>query len=40
MFIGLNLLQDFAKVYEEGNEANSEVIWTSQHSSNLGIQRA
>ena len=25
---GLSLLQDFAKVYEEGNEANSEVIWT------------
>ena len=34
---GLNLLQDFAKVYEEGNEANSEVIWTSQHSSNLAF---
>ena len=32
---GLSLLPDFAKVYEEGNEANSEVIWTSQHSSNL-----
>ena len=34
---GLNLLQDFAKVYEEGNEANSEVIWTSQHTSNLAF---
>jgi hypothetical protein len=32
---GLSLLPDFAKVFEEGNEANSEVIWTSQHSSNL-----
>jgi starch-binding outer membrane protein, SusD/RagB family len=34
---GLSLLPDFAKVYEEGNEANSEVIWTSQHSSNLAF---
>ncbi|HET6994697.1 MAG TPA: RagB/SusD family nutrient uptake outer membrane protein [Chitinophagaceae bacterium] len=34
---GLSLLQDFAKVYEEGNEANSEVIWTSQHTSNLAF---
>ena len=34
---GLNLLPDFGKVYEEGNEANSEVIWTSQHTSNLAF---
>ena len=34
---GLSLLPDFAKVYEEGNEANSEVIWASQHSSNLAF---
>lgn len=32
---GLRLLPDFADVYEEGNEASSEVIWTSQHTSNL-----
>jgi hypothetical protein len=32
---GLNLQQDFAKVFEEGNEHNSEVIWTSEHTSNL-----
>ncbi len=34
---GLNLLPDFAKIYEEGNEANIEVIWTSQHTSNLAF---
>jgi hypothetical protein len=34
---GLSLLPDFAKVYEEGNEANSEVIWTVQHTSNLAF---
>src|SRR5688572_428490 len=34
---GLNLLPDFGKVYEEGNEVNSEVIWTSQHTSNLAF---
>lgn len=34
---GLSLLQDFGKVYEEGNEANSEVIWSSQHTSNLAF---
>jgi starch-binding outer membrane protein, SusD/RagB family len=32
---GLNLLPDFANVYLEGNEANSEVIWSVQHTSNL-----
>jgi hypothetical protein len=34
---GLNLLQDFGKVYEEGNEANQEVIWAVQHTSNLAF---
>ncbi|RXK61671.1 RagB/SusD family nutrient uptake outer membrane protein [Lacibacter luteus] len=34
---GLNLLQDFGKVFEEGNEANSEVIWSVQHTSNLAF---
>lgn len=34
---GLALLQDFGKVYEESNEANSEVIWTVQHTSNLAF---
>lgn len=34
---GLSLLPDFAKVYEEGNEGNSEVIWTVQHTSNLAF---
>lgn len=34
---GLSLLQDFAKVFEEGNEASSEVIWAVQHTSNLAF---
>ena len=34
---GLNLLQDFGKVFEEGNENNSETIWTVQHTSNLAF---
>ncbi len=34
---GLALLQDFGKVYEEGNERNTEVIWTSQHTTNLAF---
>ena len=34
---GVSLLQDFGKVYEEGNEANSEVLWSSQHTSNLAF---
>jgi starch-binding outer membrane protein, SusD/RagB family len=34
---GLELLQDFGKVYEEGNERNSEVIWSVQHTSNLAF---
>jgi hypothetical protein len=34
---GLDLLPDFGNVYLEGNENNSEVIWTSQHSSNLAF---
>jgi starch-binding outer membrane protein, SusD/RagB family len=32
---GLNLLQDFKDVHAEGNENNTEVIWTVQHTSNL-----
>ena len=34
---GLSLLPDFGRVYEEGNEANSEVIWSVQHTSNLAF---
>ena len=34
---GLTLLPDFAKVFEEGNEANNEVIWSVQHTSNLAF---
>jgi hypothetical protein len=34
---GLELQQDFAKIFEEGNEHNSEVIWTSEHTSNLAF---
>ncbi|SEK41021.1 Starch-binding associating with outer membrane [Chitinophaga rupis] len=33
--IGLGLLQDFGKVFAEGNEANAEVLWSIQHTSNL-----
>jgi len=33
--LGLGLLPDFAKVYEEGNEENAEVIWSVQHTANL-----
>jgi len=32
---GLSLLPDFKDVYKEGNENNSEVIWTVQHTSNI-----
>ena len=35
--LGLSLLQDFGKVFEEGNERNSEVLWTSEHTSNLAF---
>ena len=35
--LGLGLLQDFGKVFEEGNERNSEVLWTSEHTSNLAF---
>jgi len=31
----LSLLPDFAKVFAEGNEENSEVIWTVQHTSSI-----
>jgi hypothetical protein len=32
---GLSLLPDFKDVHREGNENNSEIIWTVQHTSNL-----
>ena len=31
----LALLPDFGKVFAEGNEENSEVIWTVQHTSSI-----
>jgi len=33
--LGLGLQTDFAKVFAEGNEENSEVIWTVQHTANI-----
>src|SRR5215204_4202576 len=33
----LSLLPDFGKVFAEGNEENSEVIWTVQHTSNIAF---
>lgn len=32
---GLALLDDFGKVFAEGNEENIEVLWSVQHTSNL-----
>lgn len=32
---GLKLQQDFASVYAEGNEANSEILWSVQHTPTL-----
>lgn len=32
---GVSLLPDFGQVYAEGNEANNEVLWSVQHTSNL-----
>ncbi len=32
---GVKLVQDFKQVYAEGNETNSEVLWTVQHTANL-----
>jgi hypothetical protein len=32
---GVRLQQDFGKVYAEGNEANSEVLWSVQHTPSL-----
>ncbi|MDR7130226.1 hypothetical protein J2X69_002574 [Algoriphagus sp. 4150] len=32
---GLGLLEDFGKVFEEGNEYNKEVLWTVEHTSDL-----
>lgn len=33
--INMGLLPDFGSVYAEGNEANREVLWSVQHTSNL-----
>lgn len=33
--LGLALLPDFGKVFQEGNEANTEILWSIQHTSNL-----
>jgi hypothetical protein len=33
--LGLNLLPDFGKIFNEGNEANDEVLWTVQHTPNI-----
>lgn len=33
--LNLGLLPDFGAVYAEGNEANKEVLWSVQHTSNL-----
>ena len=35
--LGLSLLPDFGRVFAEGNEENSEVIWTVQHTSNIAF---
>ncbi|HEY8659165.1 MAG TPA: RagB/SusD family nutrient uptake outer membrane protein [Hanamia sp.] len=35
--LGLSLLPDFSKIYAEGNEGNSEVLWTVQHTSNIAF---
>lgn len=32
---GMALLEDFGKVFAEGNEENTEVLWSVQHTSNL-----
>lgn len=33
--LNLGLLPDFGSVFSEGNEANKEVLWSVQHTSNL-----
>jgi len=33
--LGLSLLSDFGKIFNEGNETNDEVIWTVQHTPNI-----
>jgi len=33
--LNLGLLPDFGNVFAEGNEANREVLWSVQHTSNL-----
>lgn len=32
---GLALMDDFGKVFAEGNEENTEVLWSVQHTANL-----
>ncbi|GGA96875.1 RagB/SusD family nutrient uptake outer membrane protein [Mucilaginibacter rubeus] len=32
---GIKLQQDFGKVFAEGNETNSEILWTVQHTTTL-----
>ncbi|SEP39977.1 RagB/SusD family nutrient uptake outer membrane protein [Mucilaginibacter sp. OK283] len=32
---GIKLQQDFGKVFAEGNESNSEILWTVQHTTTL-----
>ena len=33
--LGLSLLSDFGKIFNEGNETNDEVLWTVQHTPNI-----
>jgi hypothetical protein len=33
--VGLSLQSDFSKIFAEGNEDNSEVLWSVQHTPNL-----
>jgi len=33
--LGLGLLTDFGSVYQEGNEMNTESLWTIQHTTNI-----
>lgn len=33
--LGIGLLPDFGDVFREGNEANKEVLWSVQHTSDL-----
>jgi hypothetical protein len=35
--LGLSLLPDFGKVFAEGNEGSSEVLWTVQHTADIAF---